>query len=144
MSAALISPAAKYAPPKLVDAHLKSERIRLSKPALKAFFKIMEAWRIRGEDARELLGSVPSSVYYNLKKTFGSVLEPDKLTRISLLIGIYQALNIVYGKKLANDWVSLPNTSILFNGKSPLSYMISGGIPAMETVRRLLDARRGM
>ena len=31
----------------------------------------------------------------------------------------------------------------LFGGQSPLGYMMKGGLPAMQTVRRLLDARRG-
>jgi len=29
-----------------------------------------------------------------------------------------------------------------FAGQTPLSYMIAGGLPAMQIVRRLLDARR--
>ena len=29
-----------------------------------------------------------------------------------------------------------------FDGLTPLAYMIRGGLPAMQTVRRLLDARR--
>jgi Protein of unknown function (DUF2384) len=36
----------------------------------------------------------------------------------------------------------LPNQNPVFNGKTPLAYMIRGGLPAMQTVRRLLDARR--
>jgi hypothetical protein len=31
----------------------------------------------------------------------------------------------------------------MFGGKTPLRYMIDGGLPAMQNVRRLLDARRG-
>jgi hypothetical protein len=39
--------------------------------------------------------------------------------------------------------VQLPNTNPLFTGRTPLAYMLQGGTPAMEVVRRLLDARRG-
>jgi hypothetical protein len=39
--------------------------------------------------------------------------------------------------------VHLPNTNPLFNGATPLDVMLRGGIPAMERVRALLDARRG-
>ena len=45
--------------------------------------------------------------------------------------------------KYADEWVGLPNTNALFNGSTPLDVMLRGGIPAMERVRALLDARRG-
>jgi len=38
--------------------------------------------------------------------------------------------------------VHLPNSNRLFGGATPLAYMIRGGVPALQTVRRLLDARR--
>jgi hypothetical protein len=36
----------------------------------------------------------------------------------------------------------MPNTNRLFGGAAPLDYLLRGGLPAMVTVRRLLDARR--
>jgi hypothetical protein len=39
--------------------------------------------------------------------------------------------------------VTLPNTNVIFGGRTPLDYMAAGGLLAMQTVRRLLDARRG-
>jgi hypothetical protein len=44
---------------------------------------------------------------------------------------------------LADKWVQLPNSNSIFDGQTPLAYMLKGGQPAMQTVRRLLDARRG-
>ena len=70
-------------------------------------------------------------------------LDADRLTRISYLIGIFKALNILYSEKLADRWVRLPNSNPIFGGCTPLGYMTKGGQPAMQTVRRLLDARRG-
>ncbi|MCA1733663.1 MAG: MbcA/ParS/Xre antitoxin family protein, partial [Acidobacteria bacterium] len=67
----------------------------------------------------------------------------DRLLRISYLIGIFKALNILYSKKLADAWVGLPNSNRIFGGRTPLAYMLTGGLPAMQTIRRLLDARRG-
>jgi hypothetical protein len=71
------------------------------------------------------------------------LLDADKLLRISYLIGIFKALNILHDQRLADDWVRLPNSNRIFGGMTPLAYMIKGGPPAMQTVRRLLDARRG-
>ena len=53
---------------------------------------------------------------------------------------IRQAL---HGQPLADQWVRLPNSNRIFVGSTPLAYMMKGGAPAMQTVRRLLDARRG-
>ncbi|MGZ8264832.1 MAG: antitoxin Xre/MbcA/ParS toxin-binding domain-containing protein, partial [Burkholderiales bacterium] len=50
---------------------------------------------------------------------------------------------ILYGDKLADEWVKLPNTNAIFGGRTPLEYMIAGGLVAIQTVRKLLDARRG-
>jgi hypothetical protein len=143
-AAALVYPATKFAPSKLVNINSRDERERLSPAGLKAFFKIMEHWQVRDEAAKALLGGVTNGPYYEMKKNHARLLDPDTLTRISYLIGIYKALNILYGKNLANEWISLSNDNVIFGGNSPLDYVISGGIPAMQIVRRLLDARRGM
>lgn len=136
-------PATRYAPSPLVDLSSKTERERLSRSALKAFFNIMEKWQVRDEDARALLGGVSNGPFYEMKKDPDKVLDPDRLTRISYLVGIFKALNILYSEKLADAWVQLPNTNRIFAGRTPLSHMIRGGISGMEIVRRLLDARRG-
>jgi len=73
----------------------------------------------------------------------GRVLDPDRLLRISHLIGIFKALNIIYSRKLADAWVRLPNSNRIFAGRAPLAFMMSAGVPAIQTVHRLLDARRG-
>ena len=143
-AAALIYPATQFAPTELVDVNSRRERERLSPVGLKAFFKMMEHWRVRDEDARSLLGGITNGPFYEMKKNYARVLNPDVLTRISYLVGIYRALRILYGTKLANEWISLPNDNVIFGGRAPLDYMVSGGIPAMQIVRRLLDARRGM
>ena len=142
MATALSYPATRFrvdAPPNLA---IRSERERLSGPALKAFFNIMGRWQMRDEDARALLGGVSNGPFYEWKRDPDRTLDIDRLTRISYLIGIYKALNILHSKSLADQWVRLPNTNPIFAGDTPLAYMIRGGLPAMHAVRRLLDARR--
>lgn len=114
---------------------------RLSPSAVKGFLKIAVLWALRDEEARHLLGGMSNGAYYELKKTGSRTLAQDRLTRISLLTGIFKALNILYRKKLADRWVRLPNTNPVFGGDAPLAYMIKGGVPAMLRVRQLLDAR---
>lgn len=138
-----IHPATQYAPAPLIDLTSRPERERLSAPALRGFFNLVDRWSIRDEDARSLLGGVSNGPYYIWKKQPERLLDADVLTRVSYLIGIFKALNILYGRKLADEWIRLPNTNRIFAGRTPLEYMIRGGLPAMQTVRRLLDARRG-
>ncbi|MGH8259135.1 MAG: antitoxin Xre/MbcA/ParS toxin-binding domain-containing protein [Steroidobacteraceae bacterium] len=137
-------PATLHHPPPVVDLGSRAERERLSPAALSAFFSILERWCVRDEDARRLLGGVTNGPYYEMKKNHaGRTLDSDTLLRISYLVGIFKALHILHGDALADEWVRLPNTNRLFRGTTPLTYMVEGGIPAMQTVRRLLDARRG-
>jgi len=136
-------PASRFDPASLVDLTSKTERERLSRSALRGFFKIAERWTVRDDDARELLGGLSSSAYYEWKKNPDRVLEVDRITRISYLVGIYKALHILYGNKLADEWVQLPNSNAMFAGSTPLAFMMAGGLLAMQSVRRLLDARRG-
>jgi hypothetical protein len=139
----LAYPATRYDSTPLIDLSSKAERERLSGSALQAFFNIMDRWTVRDEDARALLGGISNGPYYRWKREPLRTLDTDVLTRISYLVGIFKALNIIYGEKLADEWVRLANSNRLFGGLAPLAYMTQGGIPAIQSVRRLLDARRG-
>jgi uncharacterized protein (DUF2384 family) len=143
MSLAYAYPKSRFEPAVLVDLNSKAERERLSASALKGFFRLALAWQLRDDDARELLGGLSSSSFYEWKKHPERVLEVDRITRISYLLGVYKALHVLYGDKLADEWVHRPNTNPIFNGRTPLSFMLGGGLLAMQTVRKLLDARRG-
>jgi Protein of unknown function (DUF2384) len=142
----LAYPETRYSAAVLPDLSRLEERRRLSAAALKALFNIVNHWKIRDEDARELLGGISNGNYYQLKKnprTPGKSLDQDKLRRISYLIGIFKSLNILYSQRLADQWIQLPNSNPIFAGRTPLDYILRGGAPAMDMVRRLLDARRG-
>ena len=124
----------------LADKHVQK---RLSPSARKAFFKIATAWKIRDEEAKSLLGGISNGAFYQLKSGESkTTLDQDRLVRISLLVGIFKALNTLYSQKLADAWISQPNNNAMFTGESPLAYMVKGGQPAMLRVRQLLDSRR--
>ena len=136
-------PFAGYSIDKAVDLSNKEVQERLSRTAVPAFFKIAQAWQLKDESARQLLGGVSNGVFYQLKRGQKKTLDQDKLTRISLILGVFKALQILYGRKLADGWINLPNSNPLFEGATPLAYMTRGGVPAFMRVRQLLDARRG-
>jgi hypothetical protein len=141
--ATIHQPSAGVAWEKPADLSDKDVLKRLSLPAVKAFLRIRELWELRDEDARRLLGGISNGAFYELKKKARGPLDQDRLTRISILTGIFKGLNILYSKKLADRWMQLPNENPMFQGETPLSYMIKGGLPAMIRVRQLLDSRRG-
>ena len=135
-------PATRYQPAPLADFSARAERERLSPAALRAFFNIMTRWQVRDEDARALLGGVTNGPFYEMKKNPERALDVDRLLRISYLVGIFKALNVLYSEALADAWIRRPNTNPIFAGQTPLAYLTTGGLPAMQVVRRLLDARR--
>lgn len=138
-----VYPATRHCPSPLVDLSDKATRERLSPAALRGFFEMVDCWKLRDEDARALLGGISNGPYYMWRKDPERTLDTDRLTRISYLVGIFKALNILHDEPLADRWIRLPNRNPVFGGRTPLQYMLSGGLPAMQTVRRLLDARRG-
>jgi hypothetical protein len=85
-------PRTRYPPPPVVDLTSKKERERLGPAAVRTFFNIMTRWNIRDENARMLLGGMSNGPFYEMKKNPDRVLDTDRLTRISYLIGIFKAL----------------------------------------------------
>lgn len=119
-------------------------RKRLSAPALRAFFPIAEAWRLSVVEQRALLGWPAASTFHKYKSGNPGTLSFDTLTRLSLILGIYKALQLLYPEPaLADAWVRLPNTNVMFGGRTPLDLMTGDGIDGLYRVRRLLDGRRG-
>jgi hypothetical protein len=116
----------------------------LSGPALRTFFNIAAAWRLSVDQQRGLLGWPASSTFHKYKSGDHGTLSFDTLTRISLVIGIYKNLQVLYPEPaFADEWVRLPNSNPLFGGRPALTLMVDGGIDGLHRVRRLLDARRG-
>jgi hypothetical protein len=119
-------------------------RKRMSAPAMRSFLRIGRAWDLSVEEQRGLLGWPAASTYYKYKAGEVGTLSYDTLTRISLLLGIYKALHILYpDDALADRWVKLPNSNPMFGGKPALALMVDAGIDGLTQTRRLLDARRG-
>src|SRR5271166_4369312 len=76
---------------------------KLSPVALRAFFMLASHWKLRDEDARGLIGGMSNGSFYQLKRSAARMsvktLDQDKLTRVSLLVGIFKALNFLYSAK---------------------------------------------
>jgi hypothetical protein len=119
-------------------------RKQMSAPAMRTFVALASAWQLNNEEQRALLGWPPESTFFKYKAGDAGMLSYDTLMRISLVLGIYKALHILYPEPdLADRWVKLPNRNPLFGGKPALELMMQAGIDGLCRVRRLLDARRG-
>jgi hypothetical protein len=128
-----------------VERHEPEVRRRLSAPAMRTFLNVCAAWNLSVNQQRGLLGWPAPSTYHKYKAGRTGTLSFDMLSRISLVLGIYKALHILYPQpELADQWIKLRNANpLLGSGKPPLELMIDGGIDGLHRVRRLLDARRG-
>ena len=120
------------------------DRKEHSGPALRTFFRIASLWNLSVEEQMTLLGMTARSTFFKWKKNPNTVLPKDTLERISYVLGIYKALQILLpDEKAADDWVKRPNAAPLFGGRSALERMLSGHVADLFVVRQYLDAQRG-
>ena len=121
-----------------------SGRKRLSGPALRAFFRIAELWNLSVREQMTLLGLSARSTFFNWKKDPNTALPKDTLERVSYILGIYKALQILLpDERAADEWVRCPNTALPFGGRTALDRMLSGQVADLYVVRQYLDAQRG-
>lgn len=121
-----------------------TDRKGLSGPALRTFFRIAVLWGLSVDEQMTLLGVTARSTFFKWKKNPNTVLPKDALERISYVLGIYKALQILLpDEKAADEWVKRPNTAPPFGGKSALDRMMSGHVADLFVVRQYLDAQRG-
>jgi hypothetical protein len=123
---------------------LAIDRKGLSGPALRTFFRIADRWGLSVDEQMTLLGVTARSTFFKWKKSAGALLPKDTLERISYILGIYSALQILLPDAAAADaWVKRPNAAPLFGGGSALGRMLSGQVADLFVVRQYLDAQRG-
>jgi hypothetical protein len=119
------------------------DRKALSAPALRTFFRIAELWGLSVDEQMTLLGVTSRSTFFKWKRVQDVILPKDTLERISYILGIYKALQILLPDERAADaWIRKPNAAPLFGGQSALSRMLSGHVSDLYVVRQYLDAQR--
>jgi hypothetical protein len=111
---------------------------------LRAFTRIAELWHLSITEQLTLLGLSSRSTYFKWRKEPQVRLPRDTLERISYVLGIYKALQILLpDTRAADEWIRRPNDATGFGGKSALDRMLSGNVADLYTVRQYLDAQRG-
>jgi Protein of unknown function (DUF2384). len=125
-----------------------TNRRRLSAPALRTFLAIADLWGLNEEQRRLMLGYPSRSTYHSWCKQareHGSItLDVDVLTRISAVLGIHQALAVLFAEERDGvAWLRQPHEARQFGGKPPIMLAANGTQDGLMTVRRFLDAARG-
>ncbi|HEY0339611.1 MAG TPA: MbcA/ParS/Xre antitoxin family protein [Steroidobacteraceae bacterium] len=133
-----------------MSAPLHSVQFRPKEPAaaggagLRAFAQIAELWHLSIADQLALLGITSRSTYFKWRKEPQPKLPRDTLERLSYLLGIYKALQLLLpDTQAADEWIRRPNDAPLFGGRSALERMLSGNVADLFIVRQYLDAQRG-
>ena len=117
----------------------------MSAAGLRAFFNIARDWSLSLDEQLVLLGAPGRSTFFKWKSAPETAdLKRDTLERLSYLLGIYKALQVLLPATPAADaWIKKPNDAPLFAGQSALARMLGGNVADLVAVRQYLDARRG-
>lgn len=123
-------------------------RRRLSAPGLRTFLAISDLWGLSEEQRRLILGLPSRSTYHHWAKAAREhrdiTLDVDVLLRISAVLGVHQALGVLFASEPEQiAWLRGPHQALVFGGRPPLDLLTSGTQDGLLTVRRFLDAARG-
>jgi hypothetical protein len=112
---------------------------------LRAFFNICRTWKLDADEEIILLGCPRKTTYSSWKrKPESAVLTRDTLERISYVLGIYKALQVLLpAPESADGWIRKPNHAALFGGGSALDRMLAGNVSDLYVVRQFLDTHKG-
>ena len=117
---------------------------RLGPAGIRGFFNIARLWHLSQHEQQTLLALPRSTLAKYRQDPTTAQLGPDTLERVSYLLGIYKALQILIPDAAqADDWVRRSNTAPLFGGRSALDRMLGGQVSDLYVVRHYLDAQRG-
>lgn len=116
----------------------------LGEAGLRTVFRIADEWGLSTAQLMVLLGNPSRSTFFRWKAGDVGPVSRDLLERLSYLVGIYKALQILLPQgDHAREYLQRPNTAAVFGGRTPLAVMLGGQVADLYRVREYLDARRG-
>jgi hypothetical protein len=114
-------------------------------PALEAFRRLAELWRLSLHDQLTLLGlrDTQKATYYRWLRDPDLRLDRDPMDRIGHVLAIFEALGHLFQEPAQADaWVRQPNRHPLFQGRPPLARLLAGAMADLIAVRAHLEAAR--
>ena len=108
---------------------------KVRKIAVEGYVQAVEAWGLADSDAEKML-DVDHRTWMQIKnETWSGSFDREHLTRIGVVVAIYDALHSYFGDYLADRWITLPHKGETFSGRKPIEVMIEGGLPMMMETR---------
>ena len=133
-----------FAEPGLAHAAVDLHTAQSAKAALAVFRRICDLWGLDPTQRRTLLGVRKSTWYRWEEGSKSSALDADTLERLSYIMRIFSALQILLPiPERAHAWPRLANSAPLFGGASALDRMLGGQVGDLKAVADYLDAQRG-
>jgi hypothetical protein len=133
-----------HVPSGALQGRASSEASAAGAAGLRAFSRIADLWHLSIAEQLTLLGLSSRSTFFKWRKEPQVRLPRDTLERISYLLGIYKALQLLLpDTRAADEWIRRPNEAAVFGGRSALDRMLSGNVADLYIVRQYLDAQRG-
>ena len=127
--------------PAAIERLTRADRQRLTGPGLRAFFRLAEVWRLSAEEQMMLLGVSSRSTLRRWRRGVGTGLRKATLERLSLLFGIFKAINSLFvSSARADNWIRAPNKHPLFGGRSAIGVMATGRIEDLYCVSDYLGS----
>ncbi|SMQ59318.1 Protein of unknown function [Pseudidiomarina planktonica] len=104
--------------------------------------RMLDFWGFNDQEKAKVLGDISVSTFRRYKRgEMKRRLTADCRTRISLILGIYKALRIIFVQDMHHaKWVNNPNKRL--NELSPKAVMVMGSMINLYDIRRYLDAVR--
>lgn len=116
----------------------ENDKVRVG---LSAFFNIAKLWELNETEKLRLLGQTDPRVIEAWASGDGPDVSKDTLERISYILGIFKAINILLPiPERANAWMRKPNKAPMLGGQSALERMTAGNVSDLYVVRQYLDA----
>lgn len=125
-----------------------ANRHRLSGPGLRAFLNVADLWGLTEGERLMVLGLPGRSTYFGwvsrAREGRDLTLPVDALLRISAVLGVHKALQILFGSGPEEvAWLREPHDAPTFGGQPPMALLANGTQDGIMLVRRYLDAFRG-
>ena len=111
--------------------------------AIMSVLNIMNKWGCSAENMANILG-VKQATYFKLKRNPASVrLTGEQLDRLSYILNIHAALRLIFNNPdNVTNFMAMENHNPYFNGRSPLSVIVSGGFTELIDTYHYIDALR--
>jgi hypothetical protein len=118
---------------------------RYGEPGFRVFLGLADEWDLSVKERCILLGGIAPATYHKWKGGNIGAFTRDQIERLSLILGIYKGIELLFSNADGGRrWLKAANHDLPFGGRAPLGRMLLGSIDDLFSVRRYLDAWRGV